>query len=69
MTAVRLEINGKTEEVANGLNVRALLEAKGINPNLVACELNLTILKRAALADTALHDGDKLEIIQMIGGG
>ena len=66
---MQLEINGKSETVTDGLSVRALLEAKGINPNLVACELNLSILKRAALADTALHDGDRLEIIQMIGGG
>ena len=66
---MRVEINGKMENVADGLNVRSLLEGKGINPNLVACELNLTILKRASLADTPLHDGDRLEIIQMIGGG
>jgi len=69
MSAMQLEINGKKETVAEGINVRALLEAKGINPNLVACELNLTILKRATLAETPLHDGDRLEIIQMIGGG
>lgn len=66
---MRLEINGKVEEVADGLTVRSLLEGRGVNPNHVACELNLTILKRASLAATPLHDGDKLEIIQMIGGG
>ena len=32
-------------------------------------ELNLAILKRARLAETRLQEGDKLEIIQMIGGG
>lgn len=67
--AVRLEINGKTETVLEGLTVRALLEGRGINPNVVACELNLTVLKRSVLAETHLKDGDRLEIIQMIGGG
>ncbi len=66
---MKIEINGKQDVIPDGLSVRALLESKGINPNLVACELNLTILKRAQLADTPLHDGDRLEIIQMIGGG
>ena len=66
---MRVEVNGKPQEISDGTTVRALLEARGINPNVVACELNLTILKRAMLAETALHDGDKLEIIQMIGGG
>jgi sulfur carrier protein len=69
MTAMQVEINGKSENVADGSTVKGLLEARGINPNLVACELNLTILKRASLAQTQLNDGDKLEIIQMIGGG
>jgi sulfur carrier protein len=64
-----LEINGKQENVADGLTVRGLLETKGINPNLVACELNLEILRRARLGETPLKEGDKLEIIQMIGGG
>jgi sulfur carrier protein len=69
MIAMRVEINGKEETVADGITVRRLLEEKGINPNLVACELNLTILKRANLASTPLREGDRLEIIQMIGGG
>ena len=66
---MRVEINGKIEEIGGDMTVRSLLESKGINPNLVACELNLTILKRAKLGETPLRDGDKLEIIQMIGGG
>jgi thiamine biosynthesis protein ThiS len=66
---MQIEVNGKPQEILDGTTVRALLEARGINPNVVACELNLTILKRATLAETPLHDGDKLEIIQMIGGG
>lgn len=69
MIAMNLEINGKKENVPDGLSVRALLESRGINPNLVACELNLTILRRAALGETPLKEGDRLEIIQMIGGG
>jgi len=66
---MRIEVNGKGEEVAGNITVRQLLESRGINPNVVACELNLTILKRARLGDTSLREGDKLEIIQMIGGG
>jgi sulfur carrier protein len=66
---MRVEINGKAEEISERMTVRELLEARGINPNVVACELNLTILKRARLAETPLNEGDKLEIIQMIGGG
>jgi sulfur carrier protein len=67
--AMRVTVNGKAEDVKSGSTVRSLLEEKGINPNVVACELNLKIVRRAHLGETALNDGDELEIIQMIGGG
>ncbi len=66
---VELQINGKKELLPSGMTIGQLLAAKGISPNVVACELNLTIIKRDRLADTALKQGDQLEIIQMIGGG
>jgi thiamine biosynthesis protein ThiS len=64
-----VQVNGKQEDVGDGATIKTLLESKGINPNVVACELNLTIIKRAQLSDTVLKTGDALEIIQMIGGG
>jgi len=66
---ISLTINGKEEKVVEGSSIKTLLEGKGINPNVVACELNLTIIKRAFLGETILKEGDQLEIIQMIGGG
>lgn len=66
---MRIEVNGKPQDLNDGITVRDLLDQRGINPNVVACELNLTILKRAKLPETRLQEGDKLEIIQMIGGG
>ncbi len=62
-------VNGKPEPVSEGTTLRGLLEKKGVNPNVVACELNLTVVRRSLLGETVLKDGDRLEIIQMIGGG
>ncbi len=66
---MQIQINGKQEQVADGVTLRSLLETKGINPNLVACELNLAIVKRARLGEVVLKEGDVLEVLQMIGGG
>ena len=66
---MKLLINGKSEEICDGLSLKAFLESRNINPNVVACELNLKIQKRASLDETLLREGDVLEIIQMIGGG
>jgi thiamine biosynthesis protein ThiS len=66
---MKVQVNGKPEEISEGTTVKAFLDARGINPNVVACELNLDIVRRAKLADVVLKEGDSLEILQMIGGG
>jgi sulfur carrier protein len=66
---INVVVNGKKEILPSGLTLRQVLEKKGINPNVVACELNLTIVRRANLSENILKEGDQLEIIQMIGGG
>jgi thiamine biosynthesis protein ThiS len=66
---MKVQINGKPMDVAGGSTVKQILEQRGISPNVVACELNEKILKRATLGEIVLRDGDVLEIIQMIGGG
>ncbi len=66
---IQLTVNGKPVEIEAGLTVKKYLESKGVNPNVVACELNLTILRRANLDQVVLQEKDELEIIQMIGGG
>ena len=40
-----------------------------IDPRRVAVEHNLTILKRPLFADTFVHEGDRIEIVNFVGGG
>lgn len=67
--SITIQLNGKPAQVSKDISITELLGQKGISPNVVACELNLKIIKRANLKETKLHEGDALEIIQMIGGG
>lgn len=64
-----LTVNGEPEEIREGENLKSYLERKGINPNLVVCELNEQIIRRRELEKTVLKEGDTLEIITMMGGG
>jgi thiamine biosynthesis protein ThiS len=66
---MNVRVNGKEMQLAEGMTVKQVLEQRQLSPNVVACELNEKILRRAALGDAVLHDGDVLEILQMIGGG
>lgn len=66
---MKIVINGEEEEVLEGLTVSALLDSLGIKKERVAVELNLDIVPKAKFAETALKDGDKLEIVSFVGGG
>ena len=43
--------------------------ARAIDPRRVAVEHNLAILKRSLFSDTLVHDGDRVEIVNFVGGG
>lgn len=66
---MRIEVNGEPREVAPGTTVLGLLEELGLTGVLVAVERNRDIVPRAEHARTAVADGDRLEIVQFVGGG
>ena len=66
---MKLQINGEEREVAEGLTLAALLEQLAMKADRVAVELNREIVRRDAWAQTHLQPGDRLEIVQFVGGG
>jgi sulfur carrier protein len=66
---MQLKINGKFEDFPAGLTLIQLLDHYQINPQRVAVQLNLEIVKREAYPQTVLKTDDHLEIISFMGGG
>ena len=66
---MKIVLNGEDRDLASNLSVQQLLDQLAIPAGRVACEVNLKIIKRASYANTVLHEGDAVEIIQAIGGG
>ena len=64
-----LAINGEEREFNAPLTISALLEQMGMKADRVAVELNRGIVPREQWAGTSLGDGDRLEIVQFVGGG
>ena len=65
---MQLKINGKSEEFPGG-SVLDLLKNKKIEPQMVAVEINDSMVERDHLATTQLKDGDRLEFLFYMGGG
>jgi sulfur carrier protein len=66
---MRIQLNGQDHELAGATTLALLVERLGLDPRKVAIERNLEIVPRSTYADTALCDGDRLEIVNFVGGG
>jgi sulfur carrier protein len=66
---LRITLNGEPYELDEPITVVDLLLQLSIDPRRVAVEHNLEILKRQLFADTLVHNGDRVEIVNFVGGG
>ena len=67
--SVRVIVNGAARVVATPLSVAGLLEFLQMPPRGLAVELNQQIVPRSQHGDVLLADGDRLEIVSLVGGG
>jgi len=65
---MRLTVNGEDKSF-DAVDVAALVNSLGLDVRKVAVERNLEIVPRSLYAQTALADGDRIEIVHFIGGG
>ncbi|WP_454760084.1 sulfur carrier protein ThiS [Caulobacter segnis] len=66
---MRLLLNGEERDVAEVVTIADLVAALGLDARKVAVERNLEIAPRSTYGDTALAEGDRIEIVTFIGGG
>ncbi len=65
---MRIEVNGQ-EKRTGARTIGELVAELGLDPRKVAIERNLEIVPRSLHAGTALTEGDRVEIVQFVGGG
>ena len=66
---VTITLNGEPFELDQPLSVTDLLARLEIDPRRVAVEHNLTIIKRHTYTSVVVGEGDRLEIVNAVGGG
>jgi len=62
-------LNGEPRVLAAPIKLVDLLREEGLGERRVAVEINGEIVPRGRHADTALNEGDKVEIVHALGGG
>ena len=69
-TIVQIQINGEQREFAqSSIALSELIEQLSLAPQRIAIELNKEIIRRDDWANTNISDGDRVEIVQFVGGG
>ena len=66
---MKVLINGEPKEVTTGISIAQLLDLLQIDPRTLAVERNLQLVPRAEHAETELAEGDRVEIVTLVGGG
>ena len=66
---MEIYLNGEPRQVAEALTAAELVEALGLTGKRIAMEVNLEIVPRSGYAAHRLQAGDRVEIVQAIGGG
>ncbi len=66
---ITIHLNGQAQEVPEGLTLATLLEWLKLPPDRVAIERNLEIVSRGHWRETPVQTGDRLEVVQFVGGG
>ena len=64
-----ITLNGERFELDQPVSVAGLLAKLAIDERRVAVEHNLTVLKRHTFESVLVHEGDRVEIVNFVGGG
>ena len=66
---LRVSVNGEPREFAAGATALDAVTALGLAGRPLAMEINEQIVPRRDLAGCMLQDGDRIEIVTLVGGG
>ena len=67
--SLQLTVNGEPRTVPGPATLLDLLAHLGLDPRTVVVERNREIVRRPQLGETAVADGDSIELVHFVGGG
>ena len=66
---LKIQLNGKMQEINSGMTISDLLLKWKIRPELVTVEVNENILQKLEYDGTEIKADDKVEFVFYMGGG
>lgn len=66
---MQVQVNGESRDVDSRCTVAGLLEKLDLAGKRVAVAVNRDVVLRSHYPETKLSDGDRIEILEAVGGG
>lgn len=66
---MQIVVNGDAQGLDDGATVADLVRVLQLVPERVAVEVNGQLVRRVNHTETPLRDGDRVEIVTLVGGG
>lgn len=66
---MQILLNGKAHELPSGTTVAGLMDQLELRTEIVAVEVNEGLVARARREEHALSEGDRVELVTLVGGG
>ncbi len=66
---MRITINGQSRELSSAMSLHELVLSLNLMPERVIIELNDKVVSRDSWPQTSLSEGDRLEMVSLVGGG
>jgi len=65
---IDIQLNGETRSVS-AITLAQLVSELGLEQRMIAIECNLEVVPKSQYHVTQLKEGDRIELVHMIGGG
>ena len=66
---MKIIVNGETREFNEKITLDALLKELSLDGKVMAAAVNMNIVKQDSWSSYRFNDGDKLELLDFVGGG
>ncbi len=67
--SLQILVNGRPRDIPPGIRVRELLDLLGVGGRRVAVAVNRSVVPRSMYDSHPLAAGDRVEILEAVGGG
>lgn len=69
MSAIEVDVNGERKRLEAACTISELLEGLDLGGKRVAVAVNRDVVIRSRHAELRIADGDRIEILEAVGGG